>query len=190
MQITGVVNTTMHEPVRFAHVYNLSRGNGTYTDENGIYSIVTRLNDSLSFSCIGFKNQRIHVDKLESIKNEYNIVFESDTIYIDELVIFPWATYEDFKRAFLATNVISKEDEYLKKNLEITMRSIYREFSVPSANISYRAAMENIQARQFGREIIPSLSLLNPIAWAQFFEAIRNGSLSFRNPEKRYSNDN
>lgn len=92
--------------------------------------------------------------------------------------VFPYPTEEIFKEAFLALKLEDEEQlENIKKNLnqQLMMRA--------SANVRYDGAMNSRyyldqQAMAIGNEnMLPTVQLLNPFAWARFIKSVKQGDL-------------
>ncbi|MGE0561978.1 MAG: carboxypeptidase-like regulatory domain-containing protein [Flavobacteriales bacterium] len=94
-----VVNGETNELLIGAHLVS-SGYTGTKTDETGIFSISISPNDTLTISYIGYKNLQYIAPAL--INGKYLIKFKlyTDSITLQEVEIFPWPTYDEFKKAF------------------------------------------------------------------------------------------
>ena len=95
-----VINKKKGEPIAGATVLINKTQNGITTDFDGKYSLKTTLNDTLVFSFVGMKMQKIKVDKKE-------INIELEEVELKEEVGPPY--YPKSKR-LEATTIVSKED--------------------------------------------------------------------------------
>lgn len=88
-----------------------SRKIGTKTNENGDFEIIIYQKDTLKISYIGFKTIKYIAPQKD--KGKYLIKFKmyKDSISLEEVEVFPWPTYKEFKKAFLTLN---KESEQVK----------------------------------------------------------------------------
>ena len=98
-----------------------------------------------------------------------------DTIHLDETVIYPWPTRDEFRKAFLALNIPDDDMERARKNLD---RERLKEISAamgPDADEAqdYYARQDAYKLYYYGQS--PPVNLLNPFAWAEFFKAWRRG---------------
>ncbi|MBL4594235.1 MAG: carboxypeptidase-like regulatory domain-containing protein [Flavobacteriales bacterium] len=88
-----------------------SRRIGTKTDKIGNFNITVFPNDTLKISFIGFKSIKYIAPQKKNGKYLIKFKMYKDSISLAEVEIFPWPTYKEFKKAFLAMN---KEKERIK----------------------------------------------------------------------------
>lgn len=88
-----------------------SNGFGNKSNTVGEFELPTFHNDTIKISYIGFKTIRYISPKKESGKYLIKFKMYADSISLAEVEIFPWPTYKEFKKSFLAMN---KEDEKIK----------------------------------------------------------------------------
>ncbi len=178
VQFSGVVVTgDSLNPVPFTTVYRERDQRGTITDSYGFFSIPTFVGDTIRFSCIGYmKSEYVIPDSLAN--DRYNIVqvLGRDTVMVSTTFIYPYPTKERFRQEFLALDLADSKEELAKKNLEAALLYERMQESGMSASENYRYAVQQ-QSRQISYAgQMPTISLLNPIAWAQFIEAWRSGA--------------
>jgi hypothetical protein len=176
VQVTGLIkNAITKEPVNFVNII-INEKLGTSSDNIGRFSIITKKNDTILFSAVGFKKQIYRVPDTTDEKIIYlDVMMLPDTISIRSVDIYPWATYEDFKMAFLNLRLPDDEIKNAEKNIEIVKNNL-RHDQKPDASISYKNAIKNYNEAAFNKGILyPTNSLLNPFAWYRFFQAIKNG---------------
>jgi hypothetical protein len=76
--------TEFQKPISGVHVYNLNRLNGTSTNENGIFNIPVKPNDTLIISHIKYRTQRLVVSEVYLNSSvPVNIYLEEMTNYLD-----------------------------------------------------------------------------------------------------------
>ena len=76
--------TEYQKPISGVHVYNLNRLNGTSTNENGIFNIPVKLNDTLIISHIKYRTQRLVVSEVYlNTSVPVKIYLEEMTNYLD-----------------------------------------------------------------------------------------------------------
>ncbi len=94
-----VVNGETNELLIGAHLITFQHF-GTKTDETGIFSLTVFANDTLRVSFVGYKTLYYVAPYQE--KGKYLIKFKlfTDSISLNEVEIFPWPSYEEFKKAF------------------------------------------------------------------------------------------
>ena len=177
IQFSGVVVTMDSlSPVPFTNIIIKNTSRGTVSDYYGYFSFVAQPLDTLVFSSIGFKDSEFIVpDDLEG--NRYSLIHSmlQDTVELDEIEIFPWPTPAQFKEAFLALELPDDDIEVMRKNLSADL--LAEKAAAMPMNGSLNFKWENLQrANQlyFAGQYRPN-NLLNPIAWAQFIQALKRG---------------
>lgn len=149
---------------------------GTIADYYGYFSFVARKADTIEFSAIGYKKAQFVIpDSLTD--NRYSLIqmMQGDTILLRETVIYPWPSREQFKEAFLALRVPDDDLERARKNLERErLRDLGEDLAMDGSE-NYRYSMQQYQNQLYYAGQGPPINLFNPIAWAKFIEAWRNG---------------
>ncbi|NQX91418.1 MAG: carboxypeptidase-like regulatory domain-containing protein [Flavobacteriales bacterium] len=164
-------------PVPFASVYRVRDRQGTVTDTRGFFTIPVLKGDTIQFSSVGFQPSRMVVsDTLSS--NRYNVVqyMSKDTIFVETAFVYPWPTKAALKQELLALNLYEDEAERARKNLEsIMMYNRMTEMGMDGGE-NYKFAMQaQTQSIRYAGQVPPQ-NIFNPVAWAQFVEAWRNGA--------------
>ena len=177
IQFSGVVITgDSLAPVPFANVAVEELGRGTMTDTYGYFSFVARKGDRITFSAVGFRKSYFDIpDTLQEDKYSLIQILENDTILLQETVIYPWPTYDDFKQAFLAMEVPETDYDRAQRNLN-NADMIARRAEMPAdGSENFKYTMQNMQSRLYYAGQAPPVNLLNPFAWAQFIESWKRG---------------
>jgi len=181
VQWTGVVRNELLQPIPYAHIIVKKDYRGTVSDPNGMFTIITYPRDTLLVSCMGYKPRKIPVPSItyEDPKHYIkDVILEEDVISLSEVVIFPWKTYKEFKDAFIALELPEDDLQRAYHNIAILQEQIYNVIAnrPASASANFRDLMNNRTNRMmtYGH-MYPTYQITNPIAWAQFFQALRNG---------------
>jgi len=86
-----VVNAQTDKPMESVHVINLNQVVGTITDEKGEFTIPAAVNDTLYFSFLGFKSQKIRVTN-DMFKFENTKISLTELAYaLEEVIVRPYA---------------------------------------------------------------------------------------------------
>lgn len=178
VQFSGVVVTgDSLEAVPFVNVIIQDSRRGTMSDVNGYFSFVAQEGDSITFSAIGFHRQQIVLpDALEENKYSMIQILHRDTIELAEAVIYPWPTREQFREAFLALEVPETDAERAARNLARADMIERRESMPASASENFKFQMQQYQNRIYYAGQAPPMNIFNPIAWAKFIQAWRDGA--------------
>jgi len=180
IQVNGFITDADRNPVGRATVLSKKIRKGAISEQNGIYSLISIPGDTVLVNALGYKRVMFAVPaEVEGKLYEKDIVLVSDTISIEGVSVFPWKTYGEFKKEFLANQAkISPQIQNMYDNLasiQTTMESTPSYRSSPQAG--YRMAMQQVANANYTRGQMPMNNLINPFAWAKFFSGIKNGLL-------------
>jgi len=85
-----VVNAQTDKPMESVHVVNLNRVLGTITNEKGEFSIAAAVNDTLYFSFLGYKSQKIRITN-DMVKFEGTKIALTELAYaLEEVIVRPY----------------------------------------------------------------------------------------------------
>ncbi len=182
VQFTGRLTDELLQPLPYAHVLILNNYRGTITDNQGKFSLVTEINDSIMLSTVGYKRKIITIpNTLEEPFLTMDIVLETDTFMIAEVVIYPWKSYEEFKEAFLNLKLPNDDMDNARKNIALLKTQIILD-ETPSARENFQNILNQQYRQTFSQGQYPSYQLFNAFAWAEFFKALKRGD--FKKYEK------
>jgi hypothetical protein len=153
-----------------------NQNRGTYTNEQGVFSIVVLKGDEIEFTYVGFKPKLISIPKnIEG--NRYSIIqlMVLDTVYLPATIIKPRPRREQFEREFVNTPVPADQFEIARQNAK-TAQSRLLQQSVPkdgseASNYTLRSVARNTY---YSGQIQPQ-AIFSPLAWAEFIRAWKRG---------------
>ena len=185
IQFSGIIITgDSLNPAPFATIIVKNTLRGTTSDYFGYFSFVAQPLDTIVFSSIGFKKSEFIVpDTLN--ENRYSLIqmLQNDTVMLDEAIVYPWPTQDQFKQAFLNLDIPDDALEIARKNLSEEQLSARAESMPMSANMNFRYQMQQrTNQMYYAGQFVPN-NLLNPMAWAKFIEAWKRGD--FKRKENR-----
>lgn len=99
-----VIDCKLNHYVSFAHVINETSGFATATDTLGLFTIIGKTNDILKISEVGFKSKFLLISENSKIEIQ-NICLLEDTIVLQEVTVFPFKTFSEFKSKFLSLKI-------------------------------------------------------------------------------------
>lgn len=177
VQFSGVVVTADSlNPVPFTHILIEGRQRGTMADYHGFFSFVAQKGDTIMFSAVGFNPvEFVLPDTLSS--NRYSLiqVMQVDTVTLSETVIYPWPTVKQFKQAFVELDIPDDDLERARKNLALAEMK-ERMWNVPmDGSMNYRNYINEQTSKLYYAGQLPPNNLLNPMAWAEFIKAWKEG---------------
>jgi len=104
---------------------------GTYTNYQGVFSIVVTKGDEIEFTYVGYKPKTVSIPQnLQS--NRYSIIqlLVTDTVYLPATIIKPRPRREQFERDFVNTPVPDDQLEIARQNAK-TAQSRLLQQSLP-----------------------------------------------------------
>jgi hypothetical protein len=187
IQFSGItVTADSLNAVPYTKIIIKNKNKGTTSDIYGYFSFVAHKQDTILFNALGFKPASYVIPDTIT-KNRYSLIqlMTSDTLTLSAAFIFPWPTYEDFKRAF--ANLVLPEDDYdrARKNLDPEeIRMAVANYPM-DGRMNYNNYIENQTSKlyYFGQQ--QPFNIFNPFAWAQFIKAWKAGK--FKN--KKYKDN-
>lgn len=190
MEISGIVIDEEGTPLPFVHIILVSKRKGTIANANGIFSFVAELNDSVVFSSVGFKKKGIIIpDSLTMYHYPTEIVLQRDTIYLSEVEIYPWATYEEFKEAFIHLTLPETDMDRAYKNFEIIKFQLQFDYTgTPDPSINYKYLTQTQTYYSMNKGLMPpslrssiNNPLFNWVAWANLIQMIKESKFKKKN---------
>lgn len=177
IQFSGVVITgDSLKPIPFAGIKIEGTSYGLMANYDGFFTFAARPGTVIIFSAIGFKHSRFIIpDTLKSNRYSWIQMLQTDTILLKETIIYPWANVSQLEEAIIAYRVPEGDYERAMKNL-LKEELKERAFVLPmDGSMNYRNQLQNIVNKNYYNGQYMPNNLLNPLAWAKFIEAWKNG---------------
>jgi hypothetical protein len=177
VQLYGVVMTADSlRGVPSVSVIVKGQNRGTYSSEEGVFSIVVLKGDVVEFSSIGYKPKLVEIPRnLEG--NQFSVIqlLVTDTVYLPVTIIKPRPTREQFERDFVKLDVPDDAYEIARQNNDASKRKILMR-TLPSdgreaANYSLRQGAN----KYYSAGQMPPQNIFNPFAWGEFIQAWKRG---------------
>lgn len=177
IQFSGLVVTgDSLAPVPFTTIWVKNTRRGTITDFYGFFSIAVYERDTLRFSAVGFKEVNFVVpDTLSQTRYSAIQIMSRDTIYLPETVIYPWPTREQFRHAFMHTEIPDDDYDRAMRNLARAEMKERMQNMPMDGGANFRHAMQQHANRLYYAGQAPPMRIFDPFAWAEFFKAWREG---------------
>jgi len=176
-----------------AYIYLPKAGRGTLSSNGyhaGYFSIPVFPGDSIVFSYVGYKTQ-YHIIPRNYNAETYSaiIAMQESVTMLAEVRVYPYATEEEFKKAFLALKLPDQADrDALARSTDIDYINRMAAQMPNNAQTNYRYTMDQ---QLFGREsaankgFATTFPFLNPFAWGRFIKSVQDGDLK----KKEYRKD-
>jgi CarboxypepD_reg-like domain len=177
VQLYGVVMTAdslRGIPAVTVKLRNQNRG--TYTNDQGVFSIVVMKGDVIDFTSIGFKAKAVTVP-VDLKGNSFSIIqlMVIDTIYLPATIIKARPSREQFERDFVKTEVPDDKIEVARQNTLTAQSRILQQSTTrdggEAANVALR---NNARASYYNGQFRPQ-PIFSPAAWAEFINAWKRG---------------
>ena len=177
IQFSGVVvSGDSLQPIPFVNIMIKNTYYGTVSDYYGYFSFVAQENDVIEFSALGYKKNYFRIpDSLEEARYSLIQMLNGDTILLSTAVIYPWPTKEQFKQAFLNLELPNDDMARAQRNLEREAMRQRGETMGMDGAMNQKYYMQQRNSRMYYAGQLPPNNLLNPIAWAKFIQAWKNG---------------
>ena len=181
IQISGVVLDDSLQPLPFVSIMLKGTRHGTVSDFYGFFTVVAKAGDEMQFFSINHKAKAYNLsDTLTGRHYSIIQILTKDTIQLATVNVFPWPSKEQFKRAILNLDLSDTDIERAYKNMDNEdVRASIKGGSMDAA-ANYRFMMQQQYTKLYQAGQYPSISLLNPLAWAQFIDAWRKGKLKIK----------
>ena len=171
VRVTGVViDADDPKEIPYANIRIKGSNFGTVSNSEGNFSILMDLGDTLVFSYVGYRQAAfILPPNLEHTSYALIQLMRRDTIMLEEVVVFPWPEFDDFKQVFMETKT--------KKNLDDLGFKVKRDFKDWSKE-EYEENKYMYDQYRYNRlydlhgTIAPN-NFLNPLKWSDFVRDIR-----------------
>ncbi|MBK9402372.1 MAG: carboxypeptidase-like regulatory domain-containing protein [Bacteroidetes bacterium] len=186
IQFSGaVVSADSLQPIPFTSVIIRNARRGTITDYYGFFSFVAMKGDTIDFQYIGYKSATyILPDTLDD--KYYSIIqlLSRDTINLREATVYPWPSRDEFKRAFLELKLPGDDLKRAQRNFELASMKEIQDQVPFDGSINYKMALQQRQTQLYTAGQYPSITLLNPLAWASFIQAWKDGAFKKKDAKK------
>jgi hypothetical protein len=182
IQLSGLVLTSDSLiGIPYTTVIVKGTGRGTISNAQGFFSIVAAQGDVLVFSSIGFKLGYYKISDTLAEKR-YSIVqlLTMDTVFLPETMVYPWPTKEQFREAFLSLNIPADDLEVAKRNLDKQRMMELGETLAYDPTETAQLYLRSEAQKFYYAGQAPPMNIFNPIAWAKFVQAWKNGDFKKR----------
>jgi hypothetical protein len=132
--VKGEIKDQNLKPVSYSHILLKSRNEGCVGDYYGNFRIDVFPGDTLVFSAVSYHHAVIPVpDSIISLEYCINVILQQDTVYLKELVVYPWpSTYEQFREEFIEMEI---EDPIADLHLNLPSPEEMRNLARPQGGL-------------------------------------------------------
>lgn len=172
-----------------AYIFIPKAGTGKLANSDGSFTIAVFPGDSIEYSYVGYKKQ-YHIIPRNYNSNTYSaiVAMQESVTLLSEVKIYPYATEEEFKKAFLALQLPDQADRDALAKSTSTEYINRMAASMPNnAQTNYRYTMDQQlfgRSSAAGKNFATSFPFLNPFAWSRFIKGVKNGDLKQKDYRK------
>lgn len=182
VQFTGIITDIDSQyPVPYVSITNLSYQNQFFTaNHQGFFSFVAHEGDTVQLSSIGYRNAQVIIPETTEDKYTALIKMTPDVVSLPAVHLLPWASVEEFNIAFMNLNVASDDLLLAKQNLSRqSLLEMSRNVPMNADEMqSFNSNQSHINLTNRSTNQRANNPLLNPFAWAQFINQIKQGNES------------
>jgi hypothetical protein len=180
VEIFGVVMTADSlKAIPAVSVVVKGRNQGTYTTDQGVFSLVVLKGDVVEFSSVGYKtiDYKVSIDSGNQISVIQLMVVDAQ--YLPATIIKQRPTREQFERDFVNTSVPDDDIEIARQNNSAAKRAVLARGLPANAAEAASTYLRQGAQKYYYQGQAPPQNILNPLAWAEFIQAWKRGD--FRN---------
>jgi hypothetical protein len=153
---------------------------GTYSNEQGVFSLVVLKGEQIEFSSVGYKPVLITIaDTVTGNQISMVQLMVQDAQYLPATVIRARPTREQFERDFVNTPVPDDDIEIARQNNSAANRRMLARTLPANATEAASTYLKNSAQKYYYQGQAPPMNIFNPVAWADFIQAWKRGD--FRN---------
>ena len=190
IEVSGIILTRNEQQgiqyVPFATVAVKNSSRGTYANWEGMFSIVIKKGETLSFTAIGFGDFTLTIP--QDFKGMYYsavVELESKDINLAEVVVFPWPNRDNFRAEFLAMqpNEAMKMEDIAEANLNRRkMFEMNKNMGMDATENAMYYLQKQASSYSYMGQGQP-MPILSPVAWSQFFRQWQNSKKKKKNDD-------
>ena len=177
VQFYGVVMTADSlEGIPAVSIMIRGQNRGTFSNDQGVFSIVVMKGDQVEFTSIGYKPKLVTIPR-DIEGNQYSMIqlMVTDTQYLPATIIRPRPTREQFERDFVNTDIPADQYEIARQNTEEGKRRILERSLPRDGGEASNYNLRKVAARQYYAGQAPPQNIFNPFAWNEFIKAWKRG---------------
>src|SRR5579859_503146 len=181
VQLYGVIMTADSlKAIPSVSIVVKGRNQGTFSNDQGVFSIVVLKGDQIEFTSVGYKPVLYSIQ--DTVRgNQISLIqlMVVDAQYLPATIIAARPTREQFERDFVNTRVPDDDIEIARQNNDAAKRRILSRSIPASSGEAASTYLRQSAQRYYYQGQAPPQNIFNPLAWADFIQAWKRGD--FRN---------
>ncbi len=184
-----ILNQASNEYLPNAYILNVRAGRGAISDNLGNFSMDVFPGDSLLFSYVGF-TKKYYIVPLERNLAFTSFIFLNENVTkLQEVKVYPYATEEAFKKAFLEKQLADAlQRQRLRKNLEQSKLNTQAMQMASSSSSNFKNYSDFLVYSTANRANVQTIStaFFNPFAWGALIKDLKKSKETKKIWEKRF----
>lgn len=177
VQLYGVVMTADSlKGIPSVSVMVKGQNRGTFTNDEGVFSIVVMKGDQIEFTSIGYKPKLTEIPKnIEGNQHSILQLMVTDTVYLPVTIIKPRPSREQFERDFVNTKIPDDALEIARQNNDASKREILMRTLPNDGREAANYSLRQNANKYYSAGQMPPQNIFNPFAWGEFIQAWKRG---------------
>lgn len=153
-----------------------NKGRGTFTNDQGVFSIPVLKGDKIRFSSVGFKDKTILIPRnLEGTEFSVIQLLVTDTNFLPATILKPRPSRPQFERDFVNTDIPADQYEIARQNTDEAIRRILISSLPTDSREAFNMQQRQNAATYYYKGQQQPIGLMNPFAWSEFIKAWKRG---------------
>ena len=143
---------------------------------DGFFSFAVAEGDTLIFTCVGFKPST-YIVPFGNEDNKISVIqlMNKDQVVLHQVDIYPWGDRANFPDYFKHTKIPKTLQDIARANTDRQLlAAIGASMPVDGGEVSERVLQYSAAQNYYYGQQAPQ-NIFNPLAWADFIKAIKNG---------------
>jgi hypothetical protein len=187
IQFSGMVYTisnAVKSPLPFVGIGILRTRQGTFSNENGFFSMAAETGDTIVFNSLGYKQRRLIIPPDLKIDRYFeNIILEQDTFQLESAIVYSIPSKEHFRPEFLEMDVTDKLKAEAEKNIAQDVLERLEPYTPSDGRAGVSLYFSQEAQKLFYDGQFKPQNIFSPIAWVEFFKALKRGD--FKKKKKK-----
>jgi len=177
IQFSGIIrDVKSSSPLPFCSIYIKNTNRGTTSNLNGFFSLPAAKGDTILFQTLGYRKFKVVIPKdYEGNSMVRDITMMMDTLRLQEIVIVPLPSPNQLRQAIITLEI----PEELAALAEVAFAQASLDKNTLTTNYdgaeNFKTYINDFVANQYWTGQAAPIQLMNPLAWGQFIQAIKNG---------------
>ena len=176
--------------VPYVRITILNRGISSYAKVDGFFSFAAAEGDSVFFTSVGYRPVLYIIPKVDEDKFTIVQLMTRNDINLPQTIIFPWGDRANFPKYFEDLRLPEDQLDIAKRNLDRERLAALGESLRYDGEEQAEQSLRNRSAQTYYYGQVAPQNIFNPLAWAEFIKAWKNGDFNKKNNNNSNNNTN